>query len=258
MKYYIVDSFTDTVFRGNPAGVCVLNEWIDNKAMKNIACENNLSETAFVVKSSNHYELKWFTPTEEVDLCGHATLGAAFVISNFIDIGALYMEFHTLSGILKVERKNDTYILNLPVRKTEKVHIPENIGNILGVEPKEAYLSQDYVFILENEEQVKRLSPNIKEIKNIADVTGVIVTSRGKEVDFVSRCFFPKQGIDEDPVTGSAHCTLIPLWYEKLHKNKMTAKQLSKRGGLLYCEFLEERVLISGKAVLYLKGEILP
>lgn len=258
MKYYVVDAFADSVFSGNPAGVCVLEQWLDKGIMQKIAAENNLSETAFVVKTEieNEYELKWFTPKAEIDLCGHATLGTAYVISNFVDMGTDKMLFHTMSGILEVKRKDDLYEMDFPSREPEKIQLLEGISDVIGINPTEIYLSRDLFVVLETEEQVLNLSLDFSEMLKIRDGLGVIVTAKGKNVDFVSRCFYPKLGVNEDPVTGSAHSNLIPYWSKRLNKTKLIAKQLSNRGGTLYCEDAGDRVKISGKAILYMVGDI--
>lgn len=257
MKYYVVDAFTDRVFNGNPAGICVLDRAIDEELMQKIAYENNLSETAFVVKNGNSYDLRWFTPKAEIDLCGHATLGTSYVISNYVDVGVEKMVFNTASGVLKVKRKNNLYEMELPLRSPGKVEISrDEIENVIGVPPVESYLSRDLFILLESEEQVKNLSPDFSKMMNLKKGLGVITTAKGSDVDFVSRCFYPKLGVNEDPVTGSAHSNLIPFWSGKLKKNKMVAKQLSKRGGVLYCEMAKNRVKVSGKAVIYMEGTI--
>ncbi|OAA95151.1 PhzF family phenazine biosynthesis protein [Clostridium coskatii] len=258
MKYYVADAFTDEVFKGNPAGVCVLDEWLQDDVMQKIAAENNLSETAFVVKgkNKNEYDLRWFTPKAEIDLCGHATLGTSYVISNYVDVGTDKMIFHTASGILEVNRKSDLYEMNFPTREPKKTQIPETILDIIGVKPIEIYLSRDLFTVVETEEQVKNLAPDFSKMLKLEVGSGVIVTAKGSDVDFVSRCFYPKLGVNEDPVTGSAHSNLIPFWSKRLNKDKMIAKQLSKRGGTLYCELCGDRVKISGRASLYMVGNI--
>lgn len=256
MKYYVVDAFTEKVFGGNPSGVCVLDDWIDIEQMQRIASENNLSETAFVMKRENHYDLKWFTPVSEIDLCGHATLGTAYVISRFVEPDAMKMEFHTLSGILEVERKGELLEMDFPSRMPEIRENIDEFADVLGVIPKEVYLSRDWVILLENEKQVRDLNPDFSKMTQLKEGLGVIATAKGEDVDFVSRCFFPKMGVLEDPVTGSAHSSLIPFWAKRLDKEEMVAKQISKRGGTLYCKNIGDRVKISGKAALYLVGEI--
>ncbi len=257
MRYYVVDAFTEEVFGGNPAGVCVLDDWIEREKMQKIAAENNLSETAFVVKKGTYYELKWFTPAAEIDLCGHATLGTSYVISHFVDVNVTKMEFHTKSGILTVERKGDLFEMDLPLRKPDEIDLLKEVEEIIGFEPKGTYLSRDLVVLLEKEEQVKAVTPDFAKMLELEEGLGFVVTAKGEKVDFVSRFFAPKLGVNEDPVTGSSHSSLIPFWAELLGKDKLTATQLSPRGGILYCENGKDRVKVSGKAVLYMTGELL-
>lgn len=259
MKYYIVDAFTSEVFKGNPAAVCIIDkmsQWPDDIIMQNIAIENNLSETAFVIKNNDDYNLRWFTPENEIDLCGHATLAAAFVISNFVDNEKSIIKFNTVSGLLTVERNNDLYVMDFPSRKAEKVEIQPIYQEILGIRPIEAYKARDLMLVFQNEHQIKNAKPDFNMIKKLNDILGIIITAKGQNSDFVSRFFTTIDGVPEDPVTGSSHCNLIPYWSERLEKSQMTALQLSKRGGVLYCEDLGERVKISGNAVLYAMGEI--
>jgi len=257
MQYYVVDAFADRLFKGNQAGVCLLEEWLDDEVLQNIAAENNLSETAFVVKRKNDYDLRWFTPEVEMDLCGHATLASAFIVSNFIDENTPVIRFETKSGVLTVRKTEDLYEMDFPARKPKQIEITPQMETAIGVSIIEAHLSRDLLFLVDNEQQVKSLTPNFELLKQIPDCFAVIVTAKGNAVDFVSRFFAPCAGVPEDPVTGSAHSTLIPFWAERLHKNKMVAMQLSKRGGTLFCENCGNRVKISGKAALYLQGEIM-
>jgi len=257
MKYFIVDAFTDKMFKGNQAGVCLLAEWLDDDILQNIAAENNLAETAFVVKREDHYDLRWFSPEVEIDLCGHATLASAFVISNFVDSGATAMRFETMSGLLTVRKTGDLYEMDFPARKPTRIELLPGMSQAIGQPVLEAYQSRDLLLLLDNEQQIRDLDPDFELLKKLPDHFAVIVTAKGKEADFVSRFFAPGAGIPEDPVTGSSHCTMIPFWAERLHKDKMIAKQLSKRGGTLFCENCGSRVKIAGKAVLYLQGEIL-
>lgn len=256
MQYYIVDAFSDRLFKGNQAGVCLLEEWLSDDLMQNIAAENNLAETAFVVRRENHYDLRWFTPEVEIDLCGHATLASAFIIVNFVDPDARAINFHTLSGILSVVKKDELYEMDFPARKPEPVEKTLLMQQAIGVPVQEAHLSRDLLLLVENEQQVKTIQPNFELLKQLPDGFAVIVTAKGEQVDFVSRFFAPKAGIPEDPVTGSSHSTLIPFWSEKLNKSEMVARQLSKRGGTLFCKNDGERVKIAGKAALYLQGTI--
>jgi len=256
MKYFVVDAFTDERFKGNPAGVCLLEEWPDDRVMQNIAFENNLSETAFVVKRDKHYDLRWFTPEVEVDLCGHATLASAFVVSAFADTGESAMRFETKSGLLVVTKTGDIYEMDFPARKPRQTELTLQMSQALGVPVLEAHISRDLLLLVESEQQIRDLNPNFTLLQQLPDGFAVIVTAKGERVDFVSRFFAPGAGVPEDPVTGSAHCTLIPFWSERLNKKSMVARQLSARGGLLFCEDCGTRVKIAGKAVLYLQGEI--
>ncbi len=257
IRYFIVDAFTQELFKGNQAGVCLLENWIEDSLMQSIASENNLAETAFVVTKDDHYELRWFTPEVEIDLCGHATLATAFILTRFVEGTPLVMDFQTKSGILTVKRKEGLFEMNFPSRKPEKIEIASLFRDSVNVEIEEAYLSRDLLLVVKSEEDVRNLIPNLDVMKNIPEGFGLIVTARGEnEFDFVSRFFVPKAGIPEDPVTGSSHATLIPFWSERLNKKKMIASQLSKRGGVLYCEDMGDRVSMSGYAKLYLEGHI--
>ena len=257
MKYYVVDAFTDVLFNGNPAGVCILEEVLDEEVLQSIAAENNLSETAFILKREDCYHLRWFTPITEIDLCGHATLASAYVITNFMDKSknAGKLHFETKSGILTVVKENDLYVMDFPSRKPSKAPVTPQMEHALNTPVCEAYESRDLLLLLETEQQVKDLVPDFDLIKQLAG-HAAIVTAKGTGMDFVSRFFAPNVGVPEDPVTGSAHATLIPFWAERLCKTKMVAAQLSKRGGTVYCEDAGDRVKIAGKAVLYLQGEI--
>lgn len=257
MKYYVVDAFTGPGFLGNPAGVCVVDEWPSSAVMQSIAAENNLSETAFVVKRQGFYDLRWFTPETEVDLCGHATLGTSCVIARFVEPGAQSIIYHSNSGVLTVERTGEnSFLMDFPVRILRPVTLPRELTDVLGVSPLETFLSRDLFVVLESEKQVRSLNPDFTAMKTLEQGEGIIVTARGKHYDFVSRCFYPKFGINEDPVTGSAHCNLIPYWATRLGKTEMTGAQLSHRGGLLHCKLRDERVGVGGETKLYLTGEI--
>ena len=255
ISLFQINAFTNEVFSGNPAAVCPLEKWIDDSKMQSIAAENNLSETAFFVKSDNHYDLRWFTPTTEVDLCGHATLAASFVLFNELRISAKEIVFHTKSGPLTVQKKGELlemdFLLHIPI----DCDVPEDLIKGLGKEPVEVLNSEDYLAVFGSEDVVRNLKPDFERLKRL-DLRGVIVTSPGEKSDFVSRFFAPKVGIDEDPVTGSAHCSLAPYWGRRLGKNQLHAMQLSSRGGELYCEVLDERILISGRAVKFMRREI--
>jgi PhzF family phenazine biosynthesis protein len=237
-----------------------LDKWLDDNLLQNIAFENNLAETAFVVKNDFQYELRWFTPETEIDLCGHATLASAFIIINFIDKNNHFISFSTKSGILTVNfiKEDELYEMDFPARKPEKIEINQIVQKAINMQIKEAYMSRDLLLLIDTEEQVKNLEINFDLIKTYKDCFAFIITapSSSNEYDFVSRFFAPNAGIMEDPVTGSSHSTLIPFWAERLNKNKLIAKQLSKRGGILYCENSGSRVKISGKAKLYLEGNV--
>lgn len=257
MKYFVVDAFTSEVFRGNPAGVCAADTPLAAELMQKIAFENNLAETAFFTKRDGYYDLAWFTPEVEMDLCGHATLASAFVILNYIEPGMNEVRFSTRSGMLGVRRGNGRYLMDFPSRKPVECDIPEGLSDALGARVLETHLSRDILVLLENEAAVRNLKPDIYKLSRIKEPFAFIVTAKGDvKYDFVSRFFAPGAGIVEDPVTGSSHSTLIPFWSERLGKKEMTAAQLSARGGVLYCKDIKERVEIGGEAVCYLKGEI--
>lgn len=256
LSIYQVDSFTSKLFGGNPAAVCPLEHWLADNVMQSIAAENNLAETAFFVKKENYYELRWFTPETEVDLCGHATLATAFVIFNLLKSETEKIIFRTKSGKLEVTKRDDLLVMNFPSRKPVAAKIPEGLIDAIGKAPKEVMQSRDLLLLYDSEEDVLSLQPNFNLLGKI-DCFGYIATAKGNEVDFVSRFFAPTQGINEDPVTGSAHSTLIPFWAERLGKNEMVARQISKRGGELFCKLLGDRVEIAGNAVLYLTGSII-
>lgn len=251
---YIVDAFTDTLFKGNPAAVCVLDRWLSDELMQNIAKENNLSETAFIVKNTN-YELRWFTPGGEIDLCGHATLASAYVIMNEYDQNLKYISFQTKSGHLTIQRNNDLYELDMPAYSMKQVPVTHDMERAIGFKPKEAWLGRDLVCILDNEQCVKSAKPN-QEIVKTLDGLLLHITAQGQDFDTVTRSFAPKLGVVEDPVCGSGHCHVIPLWANKLNKLDFQAFQASQRNGILYCHYKKERVLISGKAVIYAKSTL--
>ena len=256
MKQYIVDAFTKEDFRGNPAAVCVLQEWPADILMQKIAIENNLSETAFVVKEGEKYHIRWFTPGKEVDLCGHATLASTFVLSRFYDTEAKAFHFDSVSGALTVRVKDDLFELDFPSRMPEEVPFTDQMkAAVNGLEGK-AYLSRDLMIVLEKEEDVRSFVPNLEAIAAVEEGMGLFITARGKDYDFVSRTFFPKIKVNEDPVCGSAHCNLIPYWAKELQKEKMTAYQASPRGGVVYCDNKGDRVLISGHAALFGEADI--
>lgn len=256
MKYFVIDAFAEKVFQGNPAGVCVLEKPLKQKIMQSIAKENNLSETAFIYKEREQYFLKWFTPKAEIDLCGHATMAAAYVVMNFIEKTASAVAFHTKSGILTVQKKGNLFEMDLPCRMPKKIDVVEKVTDVIGIKPVGTYISRDLIILLENENQIKNIKPDFDKMKKLNIGLGVVVTAKGEKVDFVSRYFTPELESKEDPVTGSSHSSLIPFWAKKLQKSSMIAKQLSERGGILYCQNAGERVKVSGNAVLYMMGEI--
>lgn len=231
MKYYVVDVFTDKLFHGNPAGVCLLDKWPEDSVMQQIAFENNLAETAFLVRQDRYYDLRWFTPKVEIDLCGHATLGSAFVLMNYVCPYINQVEFHTQSGKLSVEKSQDKYVMDFPSRKPVPCDIPSVLEQALGIKVKATYRARDLLVLAEKESDIADIQPDFTLLKQIKDAFAVIVTAKANDCDFVSRFFAPNAGINEDPVTGSSHCTLIPFWSEKLNKKKMTARQLSERAG---------------------------
>jgi PhzF family phenazine biosynthesis protein len=253
IPYFEVHSFTDKIFSGNPAGVCLLETTIDDDLMLRIAAENNLSETAFVVAQDEHHELRWFTPTVEVDLCGHATLATAFVFFDQLEYEDDAIVFDTLSGELTVWKDASFIVMDFPARPPQPAEIPGSLSDGLGRSVENVLKSRDYVVVLEREEEVRNLRPDFDALAQI-EAEGVIATAPGEEVDFVSRYFAPREGIPEDPVTGAAHCTLAPYWSERLGKERLRARQVSKRGGDLWLRAKDDRVMIAGRAVLYAKG----
>ncbi len=256
MRYYVVDVFTDKRFHGNSAGVCLLDKPLDAAIMQQIAAENNLAETAFLLRANDRFSLRWFTPKVEIDLCGHATLATALVLMNEAEPNCKRVEFETLSGTLTVTRERDVFLMDFPRRKPVPCEMPALLSEALGAPVLETHSSRDLVAVLQSEETVRALRPDFALLKQLNDVFAVVVTAKGEQHDFVSRFFAPNAGIDEDPVTGSSHSTLIPFWSERLGKTEMTAAQLSERGGTLICKDTGERVIIGGSGVIYLSGEI--
>ncbi len=253
---YIVDAFTDKPFSGNPAAVCPLNEWRDDEILRSVAAENNLSETAFFVPDGDRFHLRWFTPEVEVPLCGHATLATSHVLFNHLNYSRDEIVFESQSGELSVRRNDELLVMDFPVNRPTAIDMPDNLIVALAALPKEVHQSQDtYLVVYETEEDVLSISPNFTLLEQV-DMPYIVVTAQGTKSDFVSRFFTPKVGVPEDPVTGSAHCTLIPYWADRLNKNSLHAYQVSKRGGELFCEYCGERVQIGGKAVTYAVGEI--
>lgn len=256
---YQLDAFSNRAFGGNPAAICPLETWLDSETLQKIANENNLSETAFFVPSADHFELRWFTPLAEVDLCGHATLASAWVILNLLDPERARVQFETRSGVLTVERGEDDFLsMDFPSKPAVAREAPKALVEGLGAEPSEVLASErDYLVVFDTEDQVRKLKPDFLRLRGL-DRLGVIVTAPGESADFVSRFFAPSVGVPEDPVTGSAHCTLIPYWAKRLDRGdgSLEARQISARGGHLVCRDLGERVTIAGRAALYMTGEL--
>jgi PhzF family phenazine biosynthesis protein len=252
---YQIDAFTGRLFAGNPAAVCPLDEWLDASIMQAIAAENNLSETAFFVRRADGYDLRWFTPEIEVDLCGHATLASAFVVFGFLDPAAQTVRFETRSGELTVRREGGLLVMDLPTRPPEPCAPDPALAAALGKAPLELWQTRDYLAVYESEEDVRSLAPDMKALAAVGHFA-VCVTAPGRQADFVSRFFAPASGVPEDPVTGSAHCALTPYWSRRLGKKDLHAIQVSARGGELFCHDDGDRVRIAGQAVKYLEGFI--
>jgi PhzF family phenazine biosynthesis protein len=255
IPYFQVDAFTARAFAGNPAGVCVLQQWLPDAMLQRIAAENNLSETAFFTRADGFFNLRWFTPAVEVDLCGHATLASAFVLFTELGHSGDTVRFQSRGGLLMATRQNDVVELDFPTRAPAPCSAPDNLLRGLGRKPREVLRARDYFAVFDSEADVAALSPDMTSLAKL-DCLGIIVTARGSDADFVSRFFAPGAGVPEDPVTGSAHCSLIPYWAEKLGKTKLSGRQISKRGGELYCELRGERVGIGGRAVIYSRAEL--
>jgi PhzF family phenazine biosynthesis protein len=253
---YQLDAFTGRVFGGNPAAVCPLDRWLPDATLQAIAAENNLSETAFFVAEGSDYRLRWFTPATEVDLCGHATLATGALVLDRLSPGQGKVRFHTQSGVLEVAKDGELFVLDFPVRPAEPVPASPEVAHALGRAPRELLRAErDYLAVFGNEDEVRALTPDAVKMKAL-DRPGMIATAPGRKVDFVSRFFAPALGIVEDPVTGSAHCTLTPYWAKRLGKDRLEARQISARGGELSCELKGERVAIKGRVAYYLEGRI--
>jgi PhzF family phenazine biosynthesis protein len=256
IPYYQVDAFTARTFGGNPAGVCVLESWLPDDILQRVAAENNLAETAFFIRQADDsYHLRWFTPVLEVDLCGHATLASAFVLFTELGYSGRSIRFHTRSGWLTAERNEDVIELDFPSRMPTPCVAPDELLRGLGHKPREVLKSRDFVAVYDSQAEVAALIPDMALLAQL-DCLGIIVTARGEDADFVSRFFAPRAGIPEDPVTGSAHSSLIPFWSQRLGKTELFARQISRRGGELYCRLAGERVGIGGHAVIYCRGEL--
>lgn len=256
LTIYQVDAFTNKLFSGNPAAVCPLEYWLSDQLLQQIAEENNLSETAFFIPHENGYKLRWFTPTTEVDLCGHATLAAAHVLFHHLQISGEEVTFHSLSGPLMVRKENGGYEMNFPADQVVQKESPESLVLSLGTQPEEIWRGKDdYLVLVKDEQTLRYINPDLRLMKRV-EARGIIVTARGAACDFVSRFFAPQSGVDEDPVTGSAHTTLTPFWSRRLHKKQLTALQLSQRGGTLFCRLEGDRVILRGQALTYMQGTL--
>ncbi len=255
IPYYQVDSFTPRLFGGNPAGVCLLDGWLPDDAMQRIAFENGLAETAFVIPEGDGYGLRWFTPKVEVDLCGHATLAAAHVLSEHRGVTKLPIVFQTQSGQMSVHRDGRHWVLDFPSRPGVSCPLETDLEQGLGATPVEVCLARDHLAVFANAAEVRALQPDFVALGRLPSM-GVIATAPGDDCDFVSRYFAPRVGIPEDPATGSSHCTLIPYWASRLGRLKLTARQVSSRGGEFHCELRGERVRMGGEAVTYFEGSI--
>jgi PhzF family phenazine biosynthesis protein len=256
LKIYQVDAFTDKLFGGNPAAVIPLEKWLPDELLQNIAMENNLAETAFYIKNGKDFHIRWFTPSVEVDLCGHATLASAHVLFAHENFSGDEIRFGSRSGTLTVSKTNDLLTLDFPEDNFHEVELNEKLISCFNIEPLKAFKGKtDYMLVFESEDEISNLIPDLDSISMLGG-RGLIATARGKQVDFVSRFFAPQSGINEDPVTGSAHTTLTPYWAEVIDKSELNAVQLSARKGYLHCRLSGDRILISGKAKTYLQGEI--
>ena len=256
IEQFQVDAFTSNLFGGNPAAVCPLDKWLPDELLQKIAMENNYAETAYYVPKGDEFELRWFTPKAEVDLCGHATLATSYVIFEIKKTKQPVLKFHTRSGILSVARSGEEITMNFPRDTFDETEVTDSMKKATGSEPESAWKGKNVLMlVVRSEKELLDLVPDFEKIK-LLHPHGLIVTAEGVNSDFVSRCFFPRLGINEDPVTGSAHTILAPYWANRLNKTVLTAKQLSERRGELLCKIVNERVEISGKAILFLKGTI--
>ncbi len=255
LRQFQVDAFASRRFEGNPAAVCPLKEWLSDDLMQSIAAENNLSETAFFVPAQSGFHLRWFTPLAEVDFCGHATLASGHVLFDALDYEKQSVVFETRSGEMTVERSGKLYVMNFPAQPPKPCSPPKTLIEALGAKPTEVLAADDYLAVFESQAVVQSLAPDFARLGDL-DLRGVIATAPGDDHDFVSRFFGPKLGIDEDPVTGSAHCELTPYWSKRLSKKQLRARQISRRGGDVLCEIAGDRVRLKGSAVTFMVGEI--
>jgi predicted PhzF superfamily epimerase YddE/YHI9 len=256
LSIFQVDAFSNKVFSGNPAAICPLENWLPDATLQSIANENNLPETAYFVRQGDRFHLRWFTPAVEIDLCGHATLASAHILFHELGCQSDTIYFDTKSGELAVKRDGDLLVMDFPSLPPKQIAVDAGLVSAMGGKPREILAARDCMVVYDSEEEVLGLQPDVESLKRL-NYFAFIATARGKNCDFVSRFFAPKQGIPEDPVTGSAHCTLIPYWAEKLGKHSLYARQISARGGELFCKLVGERVEIAGYAALYLKGRII-
>ena len=255
LRQFQVDAFASRPFEGNPAAVCPLEKWLPDPLLQSIAEENNLSETAFFVPSADGFDLRWFTPVSEVDFCGHATLATAHVLFETLGYDSESVVFNTRSGEMTVEQDKSLYAMNFPSVPPQLCMPPQALLAGVKVQPAEVLAATDYLVVFETEEIVRSLQPDFSKLREL-DLRGVIATAPGEQFDFVSRFFAPRFGIDEDPVTGSAHCELTPYWSARLGRKVMQARQISKRGGEIHCELAGDRVVLKGSAVTFMEGEI--
>ncbi len=252
---YQIDAFTDRVFGGNPAAVCPLRRWLPDATLLAIAAENNLSETAFLVRQGGDFAIRWFTPVVEVDLCGHATLASAHLVLERLEPSRREVVFRSRSGALRVERRDSGLRMVFPRHPASPVEPPPELARAIGRTPRETLRARNLMAVVDTEDEVRALAPDLAAVAAL-DAPGLVVTAPGRSADFVSRFFAPREGIPEDPVTGSAHCTLVPYWSSRLGKKDLVARQVSRRGGVLRCEDLGDAVAIAGRAALYLEGTI--
>ena len=255
MKQYVVDAFTDKVFAGNPAAVCVMDKWLDDELMQKITIENNLSETAFCVREGKNYHLRWFTPGGEIDLCGHATLATAYVILRFVEPELNAVRFDTLSGELIVTKNSGLLEMVFPAYELKPVEVTEQMRDVIGAKPVAAFMGRDLLCVMDDEAEVRDCAPDMAKVMQL-DGLLLHITAKGKDYDCVSRSFAPKCGVPEDPVCGSGHCHIIPYWANALGKTELTAYQASRRGGVLYTRVEGDRVILAGKAALFSEAEI--
>lgn len=255
MRQYVVDAFTDKVFAGNPAAVCVMEHWISDELMTKIALENNFSETAFIVKEGEKYHLRWFTLAGEINLCGHATLASSFVIFHYFEKDRTEITFSTLSGDLVIRRAGELFEMQFPAFALREIAVTQEIADALGARPRAAYLGEDMLCVFDSEEEVRAIRPDLEKVK-LLDGLILHVTAKGEGFDCVSRTFAPKCNTPEDPVCGRGHCHIVPYWTERLRKTEVVAYQASPRGGVLYCRMENGRVILGGKAALFSIGEL--